>query len=81
MTQQEAIAWHLDQAALGVAYFTSDDVRIQSLPPSIMDSTIANESVAPPAPDAFFWSVTFSDQRNRSKLRSKWFRQFLTDED
>jgi hypothetical protein len=80
MTQQEAIAWHLDQAALGVAYLISDDVRIQSLPPSIMDSTIANDTVAPPAPDAFFWSVTFSDQRNRSKLGSKWFRQFLADE-
>jgi hypothetical protein len=79
MTDQEVIAWHLDQAALGVANCISDDVRIQSLPPSILDSTIANDPVAPPASDAFFWSVTFSDQRNRSKLRSKWFRQFLAD--
>ena len=65
MRDPPAIAWHLDQIALDVAYLVSDDIVLSELPPGAMLSAAPGADVPN---DTFFWSVTYSVAANARKL-------------
>jgi hypothetical protein len=65
MRDPSAIAWHLDQIALDVAYLVSDDIVLSELPSGAMLSAAPDAEI--PA-DTYFWSVTYSVAANARKL-------------
>ena len=70
-----AIAWHLDQIALDVAYLVSDDIVLSELPPTAMLSA-APEADVPN--ETYFWSVTYSIAANARKLADPIFQRLET---
>ena len=75
LTDPAAWSWHLDQAALAVAYYLDEDLRTYLIRPSLLDSS--NGRVEPPRDDAVFWSVTMTLPANIGKLSSTYFQRFL----
>ena len=75
MRDPPAIAWHLDQIALDVAYLVSDDIVLSELPPGAMLSA-APEADVPN--DTYFWSVTYSVAANARKLAHPIFQKLET---
>jgi tetratricopeptide (TPR) repeat protein len=73
---QENLSWHLDQAALAVAYLSGPKVDVELLPPAIMESKPAAMSSNAAAPEAVFWSVTYSQSQNAAKLDGEIFQQY-----
>ncbi len=73
---RENLSWHLDQAALAVTYLSGPKVEAQLLPPTIMESKSAALSSNSAAPEAVFWSVTFSQSQNAAKLDGDIFQQY-----
>ena len=71
LTEPAAYSWHLDQAALAVAYFMNEDLRTYWISPSLLDSS--SGLVAPPRSDALFWLVTMTLPANIAKLSSAYF--------
>ena len=72
MRDPRAIAWHLDQIALDVAYLVSDDIVLSELPPTAMLSA-APEADIPN--ETYFWSVTYSIAANARKLAHPIFQR------
>ena len=75
MGDPAAIAWHLDQIALDVAYLVSDDIVLSELPPGAMLSA-APDAEAPK--DTYFWSITYSIAANARKLSDPIFQKLET---
>jgi hypothetical protein len=75
MRDPSAIAWHLDQVALDIAYLVSDDIVLSDLPQAAMLSAAPDADVPT---DTFFWSVTYSVAANAGKLAHPIFRQLET---
>jgi len=74
MHDAPGFGWHLDQAALAVAYYFHDDVRSFLVPPRILDSQIMeDDKVLPPSPEALLWSITATHPANAAKLNSPTF--------
>jgi hypothetical protein len=65
MRDPEAVAWHLDQAALAAIYLASPDIDFNLLPPEIL--------VQRRAQNGLFWSITYSVHQNAAKLNSGEF--------
>jgi GT2 family glycosyltransferase/glycosyltransferase involved in cell wall biosynthesis len=75
MRDPRAIAWHLDQIALDVAYLVSDDIVLSELPPGAM---LSAEPDAEVPSDTYFWSVTYSIEANIRKLAHPIFQKLET---
>ncbi len=75
MRDPQAIAWHLDQIALDVAYLVSDDIVLSELPNGAMLSAAPDADVPD---DTYFWSVTYSIAANARKLAHPIFRKLET---
>ena len=75
MSDPQAIAWHLDQIALDVAYLVSDDIVLSELPSGAMLSA-APEADVPNG--TYFWSVTYSVAANARKLAHQIFQKLET---
>jgi tetratricopeptide (TPR) repeat protein len=75
MRDPAAIAWHLDQIALDVAYLVSDDIVLRELPPSAMLSAGLDAEVPN---DTYFWSVTYSVAANARKVTHPIFQKLET---
>ncbi|MGA2842395.1 MAG: tetratricopeptide repeat protein [Steroidobacteraceae bacterium] len=73
MTDPQAMAWHLDQAALAAVYLASADIDFFLIPPKTMISTMPRKKPAREAA-ALFWSVTYSVEANAQKLESEDFQ-------
>lgn len=65
------LKWHLDQAALAVAYLRPSKTRFATLQTSLVHLTDAPPSEA--SEDAVFWSITHSIEANSWKLDSEEF--------
>jgi hypothetical protein len=72
MRDSQAIAWHLDQIALDVAYLVSDDIVLSELPSGAMLSAAPDADVPN---DTYFWSVTYSVAANARKLAHPIFQK------
>jgi hypothetical protein len=70
-----AIAWHLDQIALDVAYLVSDDIVLSELPPTAMLSAAPDADIPN---DTYFWSITYSIAANARKLTDPIFQRLET---
>ena len=75
MRDPAAIAWHLDQIALDIAYLASDDIVLSDLPPGAMLSAAPDADVPN---DTYFWSVTYSVAANARKLMHPIFQKLET---
>ena len=75
MHDPAAIAWHLDQIGLDVAYLVSDDIVLSELPPGAMLSAAPDADVPD---DTYFWSVTYSVAANARKLAHPIFQKLET---
>ena len=72
MRDPQAIAWHLDQIALDVAYLVSDDIVLSELPSGAMLSAAPDADVPN---DTYFWSITYSVAANARKLAHPIFQR------
>ena len=74
MHDAPGFGWHLDQAALAVAYYFHAELRRFLVPPRILDSQIVEgDTVLPPSPEALLWSITATHAANAAKLNSPTF--------
>ncbi|MFN7010889.1 MAG: hypothetical protein ACK4PN_12740 [Allorhizobium sp.] len=71
------LKWHLDQAALAVAYLRPSETRFATLPTSLIHLTDAPPSAA--SNDAVFWSITQSIESNSWKLDDEEFKRLATE--
>lgn len=65
--------WHLDQAALAIAYVTNETAALRVFRPGIMHSNVYDGCEAVTG-DAIFWSITYSISENAKKVETKLFR-------
>ena len=75
MRDPAAIAWHLDQIALDIAYLVSDDIVLSELPVGAMLSGAPDADVPK---ETYFWSVTYSIASNAPKLAHPIFQKLET---
>jgi hypothetical protein len=74
MEERAALSWHLDQAALVVAYLASPDVDFHLLPPGVLHNRPPKAQMDE---QAVFWSVTYSVEQNARKLKAGDYLQVL----
>ncbi|WP_462118320.1 glycosyltransferase [Methylorubrum extorquens] len=67
--------WHLDQAALAVAYVMNQTAVLRTFRPGIMHSNVYDGGEAVLG-DALFWSITYSISENAKKIGTDLFKDF-----
>ncbi|MGX5774984.1 glycosyltransferase [Methylorubrum zatmanii] len=77
LTQPSRVQWHLDQAALAVAYVTNEQAVVRSLPVGIMHSNV-HDGQEVFLGDSIFWSITYSISENAAKIGTNLFQEFAS---
>lgn len=71
----DRVQWHLDQAALAVAFIRNKSVAVRALPSGIMQSSVYDGQQID-FKDALFWSITYSIPKNAEKINTEFFSGF-----
>ena len=72
------LPWHLDQTALAYGQLTSPNLRWYAIPPAALQSDPSSaETSSAPRSTTLFWSVTASDDANRSKEQNPIFQELV----
>lgn len=78
MSDPAGFGWHLDQAALAVAYLFHRELEYQLFAPSILDSRTDIQGTTAKLPEgAILWSITASYPHNLAKLRTSKFQELV----
>ncbi|MCP1549714.1 MULTISPECIES: glycosyltransferase [Methylorubrum] len=75
LARPDRAQWHLDQAALAVAYVAKGNAKVRTFAPDVMHSKLYDgEQIG--LGGSTFWSVTYSIPENRNKINSTMFSDF-----